>query len=192
MPFETPQYMANNLAPARIDRLMLYYVFGRKERVLEGLVVGQRAAGANSSVDVTAGAALVIGDYEPRSGAYLVISNASAFTAGFENFVMPVKPGSNSRVDVVGVLVRDAQAAGAGTDNDAILSTVSGTTGTSPSEPTIPSSFLPLARVLRTSAETGILAASITDVAPRAQYPFGSGDNPPTAIGVAGDFYAEW
>jgi hypothetical protein len=193
MSFELPLWMQENLYPARLDRLLILHLFRGRERVLEGWVASPRAAGgANSSVDVTAGAGIILGEDEDRQGAYLVTSDTATYEAGFENFAMPVKPGSNSRIDVVGVLLRDSQAKGVPGPDDALLSVVSGTTATTPSEPTIPVSFIPIARVVRSASETAILAGAITDIAARGYWPYGSGDAPPPTTGVPGDLYLEW
>src|SRR3954468_21298620 len=114
MAFELPEYMQNNSYAARLDRLMLYYVFRGKERVLEGLVASQKAGTQDNSVDVTAGACLVLGDDIPRQGLYLVESDAAEWTATKFNYPLPAKPVTNSRIDILGIQVRDAQALGAG------------------------------------------------------------------------------
>jgi len=191
---EPPHYLQNLAGgySARLDRLLISSLFRNRERVLSGFVVMQRVAGANTSVDVTAGEALIQGDNVDRQGLYLAMSTAATFTAGSENVVAPVKPGTNSRIDLFGLRVRDAQAIGSGTDNDVIFDWVQGTAAASPAVPATPASFLVLARVLRTAAEVSILAASITDVAVRSPYPYGSGDAPPTGNGAPGDIYVEW
>jgi hypothetical protein len=191
VPLELPLYEANNTVPARLDRLMLWYLFGKRERVLEGFLATPRAAGANSSVDLTAGAAFVVGDDELRQGGYLVMSDADTWGDGFENVTLPVKPGADSRYDILGIRVRDAQASGVPGNNDAIPDYVSGTASASPAVPAIPPSFLPLYRILRTASETGVLAPAIVDIAPRGYWPHGVGTDPPPATGVPGDLYLE-
>jgi hypothetical protein len=192
VPLELPLYQANNIYAARLDRLMLWYLFGKRERVLEGFVASQRAAGANSSVDLMAGAAFVVGDDELRQGGYLVQSDAAWWGAGFQNVTFPVKPGANSRYDVLGIQVRDAQASGVPGNDDAIPFVVSGSTASgTPPMPTIPPTFIPLYRVTRSASETGILTASITDIAPRGYWPHGVGTDPPPVTGVPGDLYLE-
>lgn len=197
MAFETPLYMQNAPAPqypARLDRRFIEFVFRNTERVLSGLVVSQKAGVQDNSVDITAGASLVMGDNISRQGLYLVMSNDAEFTAGKVNLVLPAKPSTGlQRYDRVFVRVRDSQAIGSGTDIDAIVDYASGSTASSnPPLPTVPASCLLLARVLRTATESAILNAAITDEGVRAAYPYGSGDNPPTGIGAPGDLYIEW
>jgi hypothetical protein len=197
VPFELPQYMQNNSYAARLDRLLIQYIFRGKERVLEGLVVSQKAGTQDSSVDVTAGAAVIQGDDITRHGMYLVSSDSATFTAGKENLVLPAKPVSLNRYDVVGVRTRDAQTLGAGANNDAILDFVSGATSSGtpplgPALPTIPADFLALAKVFRTSTETAVLTAAITDIGVRGYYPYGSGTAAPTGIGAPGDLYIQY
>lgn len=192
MALELPQYLQNGTYPARLDRLLVQHLFGQQERVIEGFVVSQKAVTQDTSIDVTAGAAVVMGDSIARQGMYLATSDATDYAAGKFNFVMPTKPGSNSRWDVVGIQIRDAQAAGSGSFNDAVWAVVQGTAAGSPTVPTSPASFLAVARVLRTAAEGAILAAAITDVAPRAPYPYGYGDNAPTGTTMPGSIWIEY
>jgi hypothetical protein len=178
---------------ARLDRLLISALFRNGERVLSGFVVSQRAAGVNTSVDVTAGEALIQGDDQDRQGLYLAMSTAATWTAGFENVPAPVKPGSNSRWDILVLRAIDSQALGSGTTNSVIFDWIQGTASGTPALPTLPPSCLRLVNILRAASETtGIVNSQITDAAIRAPFPFGSGDNPPTMIGRAGDVYIEW
>src|SRR5207253_1018585 len=63
-----------------------------------------------------------------------------------ENVVIPAAPGSNSRIDVVYLQVRDPDAGGSAGD-DAIFGIVSGTAAASPVAPALPSTAIELARV---------------------------------------------
>lgn len=191
--FELPQYMQNLSYAARLDRIMIAQLFRGKERILEGLVVSQKAGTQDNSVDVTPGACVVQGDDIARQGMYLVESDTTIWTAGKENVVFPAKPVSNNRYDVLCVQIVDAQALGSGTENDAIWHVVQGTTSSgTPALPTIPNSHLAISRVLRTSTETAILNAAIAEIGPRGYFPSGSGSAGPTGIGVAGDIYVQW
>lgn len=192
MTLELPLYMQNNTYAARLDRLLVQYLFRSGERVLEGFVVSQKAGTQDNSIDVTAGFCVIQGDDIARQGMYLTGSVAADYAAGKVNFVMPAKPGSNSRYDLFGIQVRDAQALGTGANNDAIFLAVQGTASGSPVVPTAPASFLPIAKILRTSTESAILTAAITDVAVRSAYPFGSGSTAPTGIGAPGDIYVQY
>lgn len=185
--------MQENTYAARLDRLLVQYVFRSQERVLEGGVVTQKSGTQDSSVDVTPVTAVIKGDDIARQGFYLTSSDDAIWGAGKENVPLPVKPGSNQRIDLLGIQIRDSQALGAGTDDDAVWSVVSGTTAPSnPPVPATPASFIPVARILRSASEGGVLNAAITDVAVRAAYPYGYGDDAPTMTGAPGDLFVEY
>jgi hypothetical protein len=191
--FELPQYMQNLTYSARLDRIMVAQLFRGKERILEGLVVTQKAGTQDNTVDVTPGSCVVQGDDITRQGMYLVESDVTIWTAGKENVAFPAKPVSNNRYDVLCVQIVDAQALGSGVENDAVWHVLSGSTASgTPPMPTITNSHFPISRVLRTSTETAILNAAIAEIAPRGYFPSGSGSSAPTGIGVAGDIYVQW
>lgn len=100
--------------------------------------VSQRAAGANLTVDVAAGTAIVTGDDQAFQGNYDVFSDAAGSVSGF------VATSANTRYDLVGIQINDPNAGGAA-GNNAVLTRVAGTQAASPTIPNIPNSFLPLA-----------------------------------------------
>lgn len=170
---------------ARRDRRLIEHLFAAKERVISGFVVGQRAAGANLSVDITAGVAVVMGDDQTFQGMYLVEST----TTGTDNFTMPAAPGSNVRHDLVGIDINDPNAGG-GAGSNAAFAVVQGTASASPVDPATPPSFLVLARVVRTAGDASVLAGHITQRAPRGVFPYGSGTlGSVPSTGVPGDLY---
>lgn len=121
------------------------------------LAVTQRAAGTNMSVDVDFGSAVVQGN-SPAGSRYYMIRNDSAPT----NVPLDAAPGSNSRIDLIVATVRDA-AVGGGANNDWVLQAVTGTAGTSPSPPAVPTNSVELARVIVASGVSAITNAMITD-----------------------------
>lgn len=100
--------------------------------------VTQRGAGADLSVDVAIGDAVVTGDDQVNQGNYDVRSDAVTNVTGYS------APGSNSRYDLVGIQVNDPNAGGAAGSNATIVR-VAGTAAASPVIPAIPNSFLTLA-----------------------------------------------
>lgn len=161
MAIETPLYMQNETYSARADRTFVASLVG--EGVVDpgggALEVTERGAGANNSVDVAAGVACVTGDNQPAQGNYFINITAT------ENVTLSAAPGSDSRIDVIVLRVRDPQAGGDAGD-DAILEVVEGTAAASPTAPATPASAIALAEVLRTVGDTSVTDSMITDVRP--------------------------
>jgi hypothetical protein len=126
------------------------------------LKVTERAAGANMSVDVAIGQAVVDGDDQTDQGSYFVHVTA------VENVVIGAPPGSNSRIDLVVLRIQDPNAGGPAGDN-AIIDVIQGIAGASPSVPATPASCLPLAQVLVTNGDTSVVDAAITDLRVQSQ-----------------------
>lgn len=124
-----------------------------------GLKVTQRGAGANMSVDVAAGSALVTGDDSSSQGVYYGYNDATY------NIAISASDPTNPRKDIIGVQVRDQEYAGS--SNDARLVVVTGTPAASPVDPTLPNNFLSLARVNVAALATSITNANITDLRTR-------------------------
>lgn len=159
MTIETPIWMQGSEADpvsysAREDRLLIEAAFS--EGVLQGFAVAQRGAGANNSVDVALGIAVVAGDDQADQGRYLVRSTA------VENVALSAPPGANARIDLIVLQIRDPNAGG---DDgfDAVLQVVEGVASGSPAVPATPASAIVLARVLRTAGDTSVTNAMITD-----------------------------
>lgn len=165
MAIETPLWMDPNpstgVAPeysARQDRGMIGRLFteGIEDVQAGNLAVAQRAAGANMTVEVAAGAAYVAGDDVARQGTYrIVVTSTESVTVG-------AAPASNSRIDLVVLRVRDATAIG-GTAHGASIEVIAGVAAASPAAPTVPNTAIPLAQVLVASGATSVVTANITD-----------------------------
>lgn len=142
---------------ARLDRYLIDVLL-TEGMVGSGFGVSQRAAGANTSVDVAAGYAVVTGDDETRQGKYLLRNTATY------NLVMPARPAAgNNRIDLVIAQVRDSQAGGAAGD-DFTITYVTGTPVANPGvsvAPAVPDSAVILAEVDRTGSESSIATAAI-------------------------------
>lgn len=178
MTISTPIWMQDGTYPARLDRGFISRLLGGRERVFDGIAVEQTGAGG-FTVTITAGAAAVIGDDTADQGMYFVEVTAAEVVA------VPATPVSDPRTDSVILRVRDGQAGGgdAPTDADAVLEVITGTT--------VPDSAVLLATIARTTGESAILTAAITDQRPLGVWPIGTGTTAPPASNVEGDIYFE-
>lgn len=157
MTIEYPIWMqAGTSYSARLDRQIIRNIFSEGVLGATSLAVTQRGAGANMSVDVAAGVAIVVGDDETNQGSYLIHST------GVENAVVTAAPGSNSRYDIVVLQVNDVTAGGSA-GNNAVVSVIAGTAAASPVVPTVPDSALHLATILVSAGMVSIVDANITD-----------------------------
>lgn len=156
----TPLWMQNGSYPARYDRLGLKEIFGARELILRGIVVSQTGSGA-LSVDISAGAATILGDDQTDQGLYLAVKDA------VETLPVPAAPGANKRIDLIALRVNDPQAGGP-VGNNFTFVVVQGTASATPVAPALPTSAIPVAQVLRTAGDAAVLASQITDVGVRA------------------------
>lgn len=117
--------------------------------------VTERGAGANMSVDVAAGGAMVGGTESATQGEYFVFSTATI------NVAITAADATNARIDIVGIRVQDSEYSGA--SDDAVVTVITGTPAAVPAEPSLPANFLTLARVDVPAADTAIQNAQITN-----------------------------
>lgn len=176
MALELPLYLQAGVYPARLDRFLIEEVFRKTARVMRGLAVTQRAAGANFSVDISAGAAAIPGTSQADQGMYLVRNTAVV------NLAATTTPAAN-RTDSIVAHVMDPQAGGVAGDTWA-LEWVNGGSA-------IPTDSLIIATVARTPSEAAILTAAIVDKRPLGQLYSQVGTGSPPARGVAGDIYVQ-
>lgn len=156
MSLETPVWLQTETYSARADRTAFDAVWADEGVADNGLAVSQRGAGANNSVDVAVGIGVVQGDDQANQGKYVVRNTAIV------NVPVTAAPGSNSRIDLVVLQIRDSNAGGDPGD-DAIFDIIEGVAAGSPVAPAVPDSALLLARILRTSGDTSVTTAMITD-----------------------------
>lgn len=181
--------MQNGVYPARYDRQFIGSLAGWRERVftndagVPGLVVSQNGGG-DFSVNISIGSAVIQGDDQPNQGMYLAMIDA------VENLAVPSSPGGDPRIDLVCMRINDPQAGGPAGDNASFV-VVQGTAAPAPVAPAVTGSAIPLAALARTSSESAILTAAITDVAPRGGFAiFGQvGTGAAPALMVPGDVY---
>ncbi len=152
---ETPKWLQAGVYAARLDRHVIQEVFRSQNRVIRGLQVVQRGAGANFSVDITAGSGVVLGTTQPDQGAYLIRSTAT------DNFVVPATPATN-RTDSVWAKINDPNAGGAAGSNWDYVYVVSGAAA--------PADAVKLADISRTTSESAILTSAITDRRPLGEW----------------------
>lgn len=127
-------------------------------RTRRSLKVSQRGAGANMTVDVAAGDAIVAGTKQAFQGNYAIRSDAVESVAGF------TAPSAGlQRYDLVVVKVNDPDATEAAGDN-ITFERVAGTASGSPAVPTFPTTALVLAIVgPLTNTTTSITNSMIHD-----------------------------
>lgn len=159
---DTPTWLQNGTYSARLDRIFTDVLFseGVMQVAAGQLLVTQRGAGANDSVDIAAGYACIQGDDTADQGKYLVRNRATV------NVAATAAPVANSRIDLVCLRINDP-AAGGPAGNNASFVYVTGTPAASPTPPATPTSAIALARVLRTVGDAAVVAANITDVRPQ-------------------------
>ena len=176
MAYELPLWLQAGKYSARLDRFFIEEVMRSTNRVFRGMVVGPRGAGANDSVDISAGAAAIKGTSQPNSGMYFVRSTA------VENIVAPARPTTGTRTDTVIATVNDPNAGGAVGDNWR-FQIIQGTV--------LPANSIGLARLARTFNEASISAGAITDIAPRGEWAWTVSTAAPVGRGVPGDLWVQ-
>jgi hypothetical protein len=144
-------YTANNW------RTLLTNLFSEGILGSDSFEVSERAAGANMTLDVTAGVAVLEGDDAAGQGNYLVEASE---TLGA--FTIDTADATNPRIDRVGIQLNDPSEGGSSGRNSTFV-VVKGTAAASPSAPTLPDSFLELAQVTVPAGATSIEDADITD-----------------------------
>jgi hypothetical protein len=126
------------------------------------LVVGQRAAGANLSVDIAAGTVWVQGDEDAQQPCYRCVNDATV------NLAISAAHATLARKDIVVAEVLDAEFSGA--SRLWRLRVVAGTPLASPAEPAVGNNAVKLALIDVPAADTTISTAQITDRRVRAQH----------------------
>jgi hypothetical protein len=175
----TPLFMDINAVYSG-DELGLPYrdLLGEGIVAATDLAVTQRAAGANLSVDVAAGACWVAGDTNvARQPTYRCLNDATV------NKGIAPDPSNPRRVLVVAQITDEGFA---GTGRNWQIVAIHGTPAASPTLPATPASALPLADIAVAANATSITNANITDKRVRAAI---GGGNIPGGGGEVG--YAE-
>jgi hypothetical protein len=142
------------------DRLVTLSLWATEGVVSTGLKVTQRAAGANFSVDVATGIAVITGDDVTGQGTYLIYSDA------VENVTIPAPPGAGSRTHRVIAQVRDKLHNS--TDWSTYEWTIDVLEDTGSGTPTLTDSAISLALVTVAAGQTSVTDADIQDFRPNA------------------------
>jgi hypothetical protein len=138
---------------------MIFNVEGIGNSSPTDLKVSQRGAGANFSVDIAAGFAIVQGDDVSGQGYYLIYNDATV------NVAVPSPPGSGTQVHRVVAQIRDKLHNGTYSTYDAdfeVLADIGSGT------PATPASALSLATVSVASGQSSVTNANVTDTRGRA------------------------
>jgi hypothetical protein len=143
-------------------RRMLSAVFGGRPGVMRSTDWAVTQNGTpNMSVNVAAGAGLVLGSESSTQGGYFCQSTSTT------NLAITTANPTNPRRDLVVARIRDAQYA-TGPTSAFDLFVVTGTAAASPVDPTVPANCLVVARVAVAALASSIVNANITDL--RATY----------------------
>jgi hypothetical protein len=123
-----------------------------------GLSVTQRAAGANMSVDVSAGSCVITGDDVTRQGKYLCVSDAVT------NVTIPAAPASGTRVHRIVARIKDKLHNGTWSTYEWTIEALADTGSGTPVEP---ASAISLATVSVTAGQASVTNSNITRTRPR-------------------------
>ena len=145
-----------------------------QNRVIRGMQVTQRSAGANFSVDISAGTAVILGTTQADQGAYMVRSTA------VENQTVPATPAQN-QTDSLYAIVNDPNAGGDAGD-DFEFKYVSSGGG-------VPDDSILLATIARATNESAITDATIFDARPLGEWSWTVGTSAPTHNAPPGDLF---
>lgn len=119
------------------------------------LKVSQRSAGANMSVDVLGGFAVILGDDVTFQGFYACWSSAT------ENLVVPAPPAAGSRIHRVIARVKDKLHEASWSTYEWTLEVLEDTDGSGP--PALPDSAISLATVTVNAGDTAVTDSAIAD-----------------------------
>lgn len=154
---------------AQEDRASLLAAVFSREGVLDvdagQLRVQQRGAGANYSIDVTAGRAAIQGDDSSDQGTYIVTATTTENISTYSTGGAITKPGSGTRKHRVIARVRDKLHNGGVTQYDWVIEVLQDTGSGVPAQP---NSAITLGYLNMTSSMTAIQTAHIEDARPRA------------------------
>lgn len=145
----------------RDDELFSFEKYFLEEGVISGFAVSERGAGANMSVDVASGKALIEitnANLNP-SKTYLVYFDSDAT----ENIVVTAADATNPRKDRLVLRVDVSQNPDEAAENIAVIEILAGTPEGSPTAPAEPSNAITLAIIDIPASDTTIANSQITD-----------------------------
>ena len=118
-------------------------------------------AGSGLNLNVAAGWAAILGNYQTNMGTYMAYNDAAATAT------ITTADATNPRIDLVCITVNDA--AYSGSLNSVAINVVKGTAAGSPTVPSTPTNSIALAQVAVAAGATSISSGNITDVRVRAK-----------------------
>lgn len=153
-----PAWLQSGAYPAEDDRRLIATIFSDSEGIIlpTDLAVSQRGAGANMSVDVAGGRAVVKGDQATYEGSYFMENR------GVTNLTIAAADPTNPRVDRVIAEVLNQEYSGV--SNLWRLRVMTGTPAGSPVAPTLPVNAISLATVAVAALAGSIVNANITNL----------------------------
>ena len=150
-----PSWQQNASHPAENDRLSTQGLW-RTTGILGSTDLAVTANGTpNMSVNVAAGWAAIVGDYQTNMGAYVAYNDA------VQNLIITAANGSNPRIDRIVMTVSDSYYTGS--LNQVAFQVIAGTPAASPTAPATPTNSISLATVLVGTSVTTIVTGNITD-----------------------------
>ena len=157
-----PSWLQNGSHSAENDRLTANQIVWAQTGVrrTNDLVVSQSGT-PGMSVSITAGWAIVVGNFTTNMGAY------SIYNDGAVTGTITTADPTNPRIDRVCLTVGDS--AYTGVTNTVTVNVVAGTPAGSPVAPATPTNSISLATVLVGAGVTSILNANITDTRVRTE-----------------------
>jgi microcystin-dependent protein len=155
MTLEFPIWQQNKGYSARLDRQLIAALWDEGVMDVASCKVTQTGNG-DMTVTVSIGEAVVEGDDQPDQGSYLVKVTSEEVAA------VPVRPGSNSRLDLVVLRVNDSNAGSSAEPADvAVIEVIAGTPSSTPVAPNPPESAIVLAVIGPITPSTVAITNSI-------------------------------
>lgn len=153
-----PAWLQAGTYPAEDDRRLIATIFSDSEGIIlsTDLAVTQRGAGANMSVDVAGGRAVIKGDLATYEGSYFMENR------GTTNLTIAAADATNPRIDRIVAEVLNAEYSGV--SNLWRLRVITGTPAASPAAPALPTNAISLATVAVAALASSITNANITNL----------------------------
>jgi hypothetical protein len=169
----TPGFVVGTYGAKQVRNAALAMYAGRPGLVSRGdFAVTQRGAGANMSVDIAAGAAIVYPASVTRQGPYYVQSDATYNTSSDGGYSWTAADATNPRIDLVCLEVKD-NAEDASGSTGLRFRVVDGTPNASATHqlattywPAVPTGCVPIAAIKIPATDTSISTTDITNLNP--------------------------
>lgn len=158
-----PAWQEAGVYTAKMDRQVLSGIIGAPGITSANAYrITQTTPSPTMNVVVEAGSAYVQGTDQVGQGIYHVFNE--------DSFVLNITASdtNNSRIDLIYIKIYDSEISG--TQNMATIEILQGTPSSSPVSPALPTSALPLARVLVPANANAIVSGNITDIRPVARF----------------------